>query len=68
MRGPLALVGEYRQVSKFLENLFIEGGLAAGQTVLIHAGASGVGNAAVQMAREAGAVVCDTLLVRWLQR
>lgn len=41
-------------------NLFIEGGLAAGQAVLIHAGASGVGTAAIQMAREAGAVVFAT--------
>jgi tumor protein p53-inducible protein 3 len=41
-------------------NLFIEGGLTAGQTVLIHAGASGVGTAAIQMAHEAGAVVFAT--------
>lgn len=36
-------------------NLFWLGGLKAGQTVLIHAGASGVGTAAIQLAREAGA-------------
>ncbi len=36
-------------------NLFIEGGLQAGETVLIHAGGSGVGTAAIQLAREAGA-------------
>ena len=41
-------------------NLFIEGGLEAGQAVLIHAGASGVGTAAIQMAREAGAEVFAT--------
>jgi len=41
-------------------NLFIEGGLEAGQAVLVHAGASGVGTAAIQMAREAGAVVFAT--------
>lgn len=41
-------------------NLFIEGRLAAGESVLIHAGASGVGTAAIQMAREAGAVVFAT--------
>lgn len=35
-------------------NLFIEGGLEAGETVLIHAGGSGVGTAAIQLAREAG--------------
>jgi tumor protein p53-inducible protein 3 len=36
-------------------NLFWLGGLKAGQTVLIHAGASGVGTAAIQLIREAGA-------------
>jgi putative PIG3 family NAD(P)H quinone oxidoreductase len=41
-------------------NLFIEGQLAAGEAVLIHAGASGVGTAAIQMARAAGAVVYAT--------
>ena len=32
-------------------NLFIEGRLAAGESVLIHAGASGVGTAAIQLAK-----------------
>jgi putative PIG3 family NAD(P)H quinone oxidoreductase len=41
-------------------NLFIEGQLTAGESVLVHAGASGVGTAAIQMAREAGAVVYAT--------
>lgn len=41
-------------------NLFMEGGLQAGETVLIHAGASGVGTAAIQLAREAGATVIVT--------
>ncbi|GAA4707238.1 NAD(P)H-quinone oxidoreductase [Brevibacillus fulvus] len=36
-------------------NLFQLGQLQAGQTVLIHAGASGVGTAAIQLAKEAGA-------------
>lgn len=36
-------------------NLFDEGQLRAGETALIHAGASGVGTAAIQMAVEAGA-------------
>lgn len=36
-------------------NLFWLGGLKKGQTVLIHAGASGVGTAAIQLVREAGA-------------
>lgn len=38
-------------------NLFREGGLQHGETVLIHAAASGVGTAAIQLARESGAQV-----------
>ena len=41
-------------------NLFLEAGLGAGETVLIHGGASGVGTAAIQLAREAGAQVFAT--------
>jgi tumor protein p53-inducible protein 3 len=41
-------------------NLFLEGGLKAGETVLVHGGASGVGTAAIQLAREAGARVIAT--------
>jgi tumor protein p53-inducible protein 3 len=41
-------------------NLFVLGELQAGQRVLIHAGASGIGSAAIQIAREAGAVVFAT--------
>jgi putative PIG3 family NAD(P)H quinone oxidoreductase len=41
-------------------NLFTEGLLRAGESVLVHAGASGVGTAAIQMAREAGAAVFAT--------
>src|SRR5882672_884288 len=36
-------------------NLVIAGGLAAGQTALVHAGASGVGLAAIQVAKLLGA-------------
>lgn len=36
------------------------GGVAAGRTVLVHAGASGVGSAAVQVAKDAGATVLAT--------
>ena len=36
-------------------NLFDEGALKAGETALIHAGASGVGTAAIQLAVDAGA-------------
>jgi tumor protein p53-inducible protein 3 len=41
-------------------NLFLEGSLQAGETVLLHAGASGVGTAAIQLAREAGATAIIT--------
>ena len=41
-------------------NLFTLGNLASGEHVLIHAAASGVGTAAVQLAKRAGAVVYAT--------
>ncbi len=41
-------------------NLFVLGGLTPGQTVLVHAGASGVGTSAIQLIREAGAVAIVT--------
>ena len=41
-------------------NLFLEGDLCSGETVLIHAGASGVGTAAIQLARAANATVFVT--------
>ena len=41
-------------------NLFLEGSLQAGESVLIHAGASGVGTAAIQLAKQAGATVYIT--------
>lgn len=42
------------------ECLFTAGRLEAGQTVLIHAGAGGVGMAAIQLAKQAGATVIST--------
>ena len=42
------------------ENLFTLGGLRRGQRVLIHAGASGVGTASIQLARTAGASILTT--------
>jgi NADPH2:quinone reductase len=42
------------------ECLFTAGELADGQTVLIHAGAGGVGMAAIQLAKQAGATVIAT--------
>ena len=50
--------------------LFDRGGLVAGQTVLIHGGAGGLGGFAVQFARWAGARVaatCSTANVEYLQ-
>jgi len=41
-------------------NLVELGGLDEGETVLVHAGASGVGSAAIQLARELGATVLAT--------
>jgi len=40
--------------------LFDEGGLQRGQTILVHAGAGGVGQFAIQLARRAGARVLAT--------
>jgi NADPH2:quinone reductase len=42
------------------ECLFTAGHLQAGQTALIHAGAGGVGMAAIQLAKQAGATVIST--------
>jgi putative PIG3 family NAD(P)H quinone oxidoreductase len=50
---PEAFLTAYR-------NLFVLGGLDSGWTVLVHAGASGVGTAAIQLVREAGAVALFT--------
>ena len=41
-------------------NLFMEAGLQQGETLLVHGGGSGVGTAAVQLAREAGCRVLVT--------
>ena len=41
-------------------NLFVEAGLQAGETVLIHGGASGVGTAAIQLAKARGCRVAVT--------
>jgi len=41
-------------------NLFLRGGLKAGEIVLIHGGASGIGTTAIQMAKASGARVIVT--------
>ena len=43
-----------------VSNLFIEGGLEQGQTILIHGGAGGIGSMAIQLAKAAGARVFVT--------
>jgi NADPH:quinone reductase-like Zn-dependent oxidoreductase len=43
------------------QGLFDHGGLRAGQRVLIHAGAGGVGHMAVQLAKARGAIVIATV-------
>jgi putative PIG3 family NAD(P)H quinone oxidoreductase len=43
------------------ETVFERGGLQSGESILIHAGASGVGTAAVQMAKHVGATVFFTV-------
>jgi NADPH2:quinone reductase len=43
------------------EALFDRAGLGEGQTVLVHAGAGGVGHVAIQLARSAGARVATTV-------
>lgn len=40
--------------------VFLQAGLEAGQTLLVHAAGSGVGTAAIQLARRAGATVVGT--------
>ena len=42
-------------------NLFAQGRLTAGETVLIHGGSSGIGTTAIQLAREFGATVLTTV-------
>lgn len=51
--GPLVLITAW-------EALFDRARLQAGQTVLIHGGAGGVGHVAIQLAKQAGARVCTT--------
>ncbi len=52
--GPLVLITAW-------EALFDRAGLLAEQTVLVHAGAGGVGHIAIQLAKLAGAHVCTTV-------
>lgn len=67
MLMPIPRAFSYEQAAAIPEayltawlNLFTMGRLNSGEAVLIHAGASGVGSAAIQLAREAGARVFTT--------
>jgi NADPH2:quinone reductase len=51
---PLALITAW-------ESLFERARVQAGQKVLVHGGAGGVGHLAIQLARQAGAAVCTTV-------
>ncbi len=64
-RKPAALTFEQAAAAPLVlitawEALYDRGGLEAGQRVLIHGGAGGVGHVAVQLARLRGARVCAT--------
>jgi len=52
--APLVLITAW-------EALFDRAGLQAGQTVLIHGGAGGVGHVAIQLAKQADVQVCTTV-------
>ncbi|GGL98536.1 NADPH2:quinone reductase [Glutamicibacter protophormiae] len=43
-----------------VSNLFLEGGLRQGQSLLVHGGAGGIGSMAIQLAKAAGATVYVT--------
>jgi putative PIG3 family NAD(P)H quinone oxidoreductase len=42
------------------DNVFTRGRLKKGETILIHGGSSGIGSTAIQLAREAGAIIYAT--------
>jgi len=52
--APLALITAW-------ESLFDRANVQAGQKVLVHGGAGGVGHLAIQLAKQAGASVCATV-------
>src|SRR2546427_410604 len=61
---PMAAAGIPEAFITAFVNLVVEAGLQAGQTVLVHAGASGVGLAAIQVAKYLGARVAATTRTR----
>ena len=52
--APLVLITAW-------ESLFDRAELTEGQTILIHAGAGGVGHVAIQLAKQVGAKICTTV-------
>ena len=58
--GPVAAGAVPEVFATAFDNLLVRGRLAAGETALVHGGTSGVGTAAIQLARRAGARVITT--------
>lgn len=54
-------MGSSCKVKRMVPVLSVTGNVQAGDSVLIHAGASGVGTAAIQLARIAGAIPLVTI-------
>jgi len=57
---PIEDAGAVPEVYITAWDAFVQGGLTAGRVALVHAGASGVGTAAIQLAKAMGAVVVVT--------
>jgi NADPH2:quinone reductase len=60
----LALAGAVPEVFVTAWDAFLRGGLTSGRVALVHAGASGVGTAAIQLAKAMGATVVVTTSAR----
>ena len=61
--GPLSLLeagGIPETYFTVYDNVFTRGRLAAGETLLVHGGSSGIGSTAIQLAKQAGATVYAT--------
>ena len=57
---PEACAGLIETTTTVWDNVFLRGRLRAGETFLVHGGASGIGTTAIQVARERGARVFAT--------
>jgi putative PIG3 family NAD(P)H quinone oxidoreductase len=58
--GPHESAGVMETAATVWDNVFVRGRLAAGETLLVHGGASGIGTTAIQLARARGARVFAT--------